>query len=89
MVFEGNDLDRGDGDFAKTNDYWPYTPPVYFHLEHNYWGTTDAEEIQAHIIDGHVQDNVNMFVIFEPFEDGPVPTEVRSLSDVKGLFREE
>lgn len=86
-VFVGNDLDRGEGDFVKTSDYWPYTPPVYFHLEHNYWGTSDAEEIQAHIIDGHVQDNVNMFVIFEPFEEGPVPTETRSWSTVKALFR--
>ena len=39
------------------------------------------------MIDGHVQDNVNMFVIFEPFESGPVPVESRSLSEVKDLFR--
>jgi hypothetical protein len=87
MVFASNDLDRGDGDFVRTSDYWPYTPPVYFHLENNYWGTTDADEIQAHIIDGHVQDRVNMFVIFEPFAGGPVPTEIRSWSTVKELFR--
>ena len=60
---------------------------MYFHLEHNYWGTTDAAEIQAHIIDGHVQDRVNMFVIFEPFAGGPVPTETHSWSAVKQLFR--
>jgi len=87
MVFEGNDLFRGQGNFAQTNDYWPYTPATYLHVENNYWGTTDAAEIQAHMIDGHVQDQVNMFVVFEPFAGGPVPVEQRSLSEVKGLFR--
>ena len=86
MVFEGNELYRGSGDFVITNDYWPYTPPTYFHLENNYWGTTDADEIQAHMIDGHVQDEANMYVIFEPFSGGPVPTEAHSWSDVKRLF---
>ena len=87
MVFEGNDLSRGDGNFAKTNDYWPYTPPTYFHLENNYWGTTDAAEIAAHILDGNTMENVNMFVIFEPFEGGPVSVERKSWSQLKALFR--
>ncbi len=36
MVFEGNDLYRGTGEFAQTSDYWNYNPSVYFHLENNY-----------------------------------------------------
>jgi len=87
MVFEGNDLYRGQGNFAKTNDYWPYTPNTYFNLENNYWGTTDAVEIQSHILDGNNMENVNMFVLFEPFAGGSVPVEQKSLSQVKKLFR--
>ncbi len=87
MVFEGNNLSRGEGNFAKTGDYWPYTPPTYFHLEHNYWGTTDAAEISAHIQDGHVFPHSNMFVLFEPFEGGPVSTKKKSLSQMKAMFR--
>ncbi|MDD5718968.1 MAG: hypothetical protein PHQ53_04700 [Candidatus Krumholzibacteria bacterium] len=83
-----NSLSRGSGYFAKTNDYYPVTPPVYFHLENNYWGTTDADEIATYIIDGHDLPNVNMFVIFEPFLSGPVRTEQKTWSEVKGLFRE-
>jgi len=88
MVFVNNSLSRGSGYFAKTNDYYPVTPPVYFHLENNYWGTTDADEIATYIIDGHDLPNVNMFVIFEPFLSGPVRTEQKTWSEVKGLFRE-
>jgi len=89
MVFEGNDLYRGNGDFAQTTDYWNFNPPTYFHLENNYWGTTDAEEIQAHMIDGHVQDLVNMFIIFEPFEGGSVPTQNSSWGSLKAMYRGE
>jgi len=87
MVFEGNDLYRGDGNFAKTNEYWPFDPPTYFHVENNYWGTTDAEEISEHILDGNNMENVNMFVVFEPFEDGPVPTEQKTWSELKSMYR--
>ncbi len=89
MVFEGNDLYRGNGVLAQTNDYWNYNPPVYFHLENNYWGTTDADEIQANMIDGNVMDLVNMFVLFTPFEGGSVPTETRSWDSLKALYRGE
>ncbi|MDD5707005.1 MAG: right-handed parallel beta-helix repeat-containing protein, partial [Kiritimatiellae bacterium] len=53
MRFTNNSLIRGGGYLAKTNDYFPFTPAVYFHLENNYWGTTDADEIATYIIDGH------------------------------------
>ena len=89
VVFEGNDLYRGSGDFAKTNEYFPYNPPTYFHLENNYWGTTDAEEIQAHMNDGHFQEFSNMFVLFEPFEGGPVPTQNSSWGSLKAMYRGE
>jgi hypothetical protein len=86
MVFEQNHLLRGDGDFAKTNNYWPYTP-TYFHLEHNYWGTTDLAEISEHIIDGYDNENSHMYAIFEPILDGPVQTESTTWGAVKTLFR--
>ena len=88
MIFEDNDLSRGEGDFVMTNDYWPYNPPIYFHLENNYWGTTDAEEISSHILDGHYFDNTNMFVLFEPFaDDSVVQTQKKSFSQMRAMYR--
>jgi len=87
MVFEGNDLYRGQGRFAQTNDYWPYVPVVFFHVENNFWGTTDAVEIQSHILDGDNMEQVNMFVVFELFAGGSVPVEGKRLSGIKDMFR--
>ncbi len=88
MIFEGNDLSRGEGDFIKTSIYWPYNPPTYFHLENNYWGTTDVEKISAHIQDGNYFEDSNMFVIFEPFAEGSVvATQKKSMSQMRAMFR--
>ena len=87
MTFENNHLIRGSGNYANTNDYWPYTPPTYLHLENNYWGTTDLDEIAEYIIDGHDMPGVQMFVLYDPVADAPVAVEDLSWSTVKSLFR--
>ena len=73
----------------RPTSIFPDNPPTYFHLENNYWGTTDAEEIQAHMYDGHFQQFSNMFVLFEPFEGGPVPTQKSSWGSLKAMYRGE
>ena len=87
MVFEENHLLRGEGGYAKTNEYWPYEP-TYFHLEHNYWGTTDLDEIAEYILDGYDMPNVNMYVVYEPIEPAPVQVERKSWGEVKSLYRD-
>ncbi len=52
-----------------------------------YWGTTDAEAIGAAILDGTDTSETNCVVSFEPFANGPVPTERTSWGDLKASFR--
>lgn len=63
------------------------TPYPDIDFSGNWWGTTDLEEIAAGIWDRNDDDGVAHYVIFEPIADGPVPVEVRTLSEVKELFR--
>ena len=56
-------------------------------LSGNYWGTTDAEAIRASIWDANDTSETNGVVSFEPFADGPVPTESTSWGDLKASFR--
>jgi len=56
-------------------------------LSGNYWGTADAEAIRALIWDANDTSETNGVVSFEPFADGPVPTESTSWGDLKATFR--
>ena len=56
-------------------------------LSGNYWGTTDIEAIRASIWDANDTSETNGVVLFEPFADGPVPTESTSWGDLKASFR--
>ena len=53
----------------------------------NYWGTTDADSIAALIIDSEDDPSVHCTVQFEPFANGPLPTEKQSLGSIKSMFR--
>ena len=52
-----------------------------------YWGTTDADAIRAAIWDANDTSETNAVVSFEPFANGPVPTERTSWGDLKASFR--
>ena len=67
--------------------YYPDSP-VHLDMRYNYWGTTDLDEIAEWIYDGYDQEDVNIYIDYEPVADGPVPTEERSWSGVKALFRD-
>jgi hypothetical protein len=53
----------------------------------NYWGTSDPDSIAAMIVDSNDDSNIHGTVLFEPFADGPLPTEKKSLGGVRAMFR--
>lgn len=59
----------------------------YLDLTGNYWGSPDAAAIRALIWDANDTSETNGVVSFEPFADGPVPTESTSWGDLKASFR--
>lgn len=75
----------GDGHYIETTSYYPGSP-VHMDFKNNYWGTTDTDEISQWIIDGHDNDQVSIFIDFDPVADAPVAVESRSWSAVKKKF---
>jgi len=61
--------------------------PRIVDLTDNFWGTADADSINALIVDGSDNPNSHYTVLFEPFATGPVPTEKKSIGSVKSMFR--
>lgn len=90
LIINNNHLFRGpDGYFAR---FWetssPPPAPVFVNMQHNYFGTTDIEEIESWILDGNDFPGLNMYIDFLPLADGPVSTEQKSLGGVKALYRD-
>ncbi len=91
VSFHGNHiLPQGEGYAVRTYEYddeeLHYPEPVHIDLTENYWGTTDVDEIAARILDYHTNPNYEVIVDFQPMADGPVPTQVRTWSDVKAMW---
>lgn len=61
--------------------------PVTIDLTGNYWGTTDSTAIEASIHDSRYYSPNPYTVIYEPFANGPVPTESASWGSLKALWR--
>jgi hypothetical protein len=53
----------------------------------NYWGTSDPVAISAMIQDSNDNSSIHTTVLFEPYADGPVPTEKKSFGSIKAMFR--
>jgi len=87
MEFHNNHILRAPGGFfARTGEYWPWDP-FYIDVTENYWGTTDLDEIAEWIFDGHDDPNVNLYFVYEPIAQGPVPTQQMSWGGLKELYR--
>ena len=85
--FRNNHILRAPGGwFARTTPHYPWGP-YEIDVRENYWGTTDLDEIAEWIYDGHDDDDVELFFVYEPIADGPVATEDRTWSEVKSLYR--
>ncbi len=61
--------------------------PYILNYSGNYWGTTDADSIATMIQDSQDDPSVHCTVKFEPFANGPVPTEKKSFGSFKAMFR--
>jgi len=60
---------------------------VFHDLRNNYWGTEDADEIRALILDGTDDPDNASTVLFEPFAGGPVATQETTLDGLKAMYR--
>ncbi len=56
-------------------------------LTENYWGTTDAAQVAAWILDGADDPGVHSLVHYLPMADGQVSTEKQSWDQLKAFFR--
>jgi hypothetical protein len=84
--FHGNHILSGGAYSVRLYDYLAL-PDRTVDLTGNYWGTDDPAQIAAWIWDGNDDPSIHGFVDFEPFTDGPIPTEESSWGAVKDLYR--
>jgi len=82
MMSESHIL-RGDGLAV----YAIAGPGYVFDLRNNYWGTADAEEIEAAIWDAADDPNLGSFVQYMPFYGQPVSNGNMSFGEIKAMFR--
>ncbi len=66
---------------------WFLNSNVTQDLTNNYWGTTDIALIESWIHDINDDSSIHSVVDFLPIADGPVPTEKRTLGDLKAMYR--
>ncbi|MDY0111104.1 MAG: right-handed parallel beta-helix repeat-containing protein [Candidatus Krumholzibacteria bacterium] len=80
-------LAGGPGAYAvRTADYTGN--PLRLDLRYNWWGTDDADVIDALIYDGNDSAATNIIVDYVPFLGQPVATEATTWSQIKQIFRE-
>jgi len=77
VTLNGNDILKSGDYAAKIGQY----------LTNNYWGTSDPDSIAAWIWDYNDDPVTRSYIDFIPFSDIPLPTEKKSLGDVKAMFR--
>jgi hypothetical protein len=85
ITMHNSHIFAGPGIAVRCESMWAHTQ--FPDLSGNYWGTTDADAIRATIWDANDTSDTNCLVGFEPFADGPVPTESTSWGDLKASFR--
>lgn len=81
-------LPRDNGLFINASTLTT-SPRIDLNFENNYWGTTDAEEIRARIVDGEDWPGnpaFNIFVDFEPFLLDPVKGAAQTMGSFKVRF---
>lgn len=85
-VINNCDLVKGDGPVILCDDT---ISPVTHDLTNNYWGTTEASDIEEWIVDINDDPGVLATVLFEPFSTDPLPVEEgqKSFGGVKAMFR--
>jgi hypothetical protein len=80
------DLGRGTLGVVHLEDYC-FKSPMLIDMRNNYWGTDNADSIQAWIRDSHDSPQTCGTVLYEPFEGSSTPTQITSWGALKSLFR--
>ena len=86
MDFHGNHILNTGGHSVLLVAFFD-PPDITINLTGNYWGTTEADSISAWVWDGYDDPSIHAFVDYEPFSNQPLPTEKKSLGEVKALYR--
>ena len=60
---------------------------MHLDFTNNYWGTSEPDSIAAWIKDGIDDPGTHAIIDFEPFSTVPLPTEKKSMGDIKAMFR--
>ncbi len=85
VTLNGNDILKS-GDYAAMTGQYNYEI-VTNDLTNNYWGTSDPDSITSWIWDYNDDPVTRAYIDYIPFSDVPLPTEKKSLGDVKAMFR--
>jgi Right handed beta helix region len=85
LDFHGNHIMPGTEYSVKMHGY--NIPDAGVDLTGNFWGTTDSAEIAAWIWDGNDDPIFQAVVQYEPFSAVPLPSESKTMSDIKNMFR--
>jgi len=86
VVFHDNHILNHSGDTISLVGFGD-EPPDTLYFSNNYWGTSHADSISSWIWDGHDDPGIRAYVEFEPFSAVPLPSELKSMGDVKRMFR--
>lgn len=84
--FHGNHILNHSGDTISLVGFGD-EPPDTLSFSNNYWGTSNADSISSWIWDGRDDPGIHAYVNFEPFSAVPLPSEQKSMGDVKRMFR--
>ncbi len=72
---------------------YPNPPLRILDFTNNYWGTFEADSLEvdpisALIWDGHDDPSIHAIVDYQPFSPIPLPSEQKSMGDIKRMFRD-
>jgi len=85
LTAHGNHILKPGLNFIKCEQYSGEIITMDF--TNNYWGTTALDSIALGIWDFNDNPTIKATIDFEPISDVPLPTEKKSLGDVKSMFR--
>jgi hypothetical protein len=86
VAMHHNHIMKNGGYSVQVMDY--QSPPSrMLDFTDNYWGTAESDSISSWIWDGNDNPNIHAIVDYEPFSPIPLPSEKKSMGDIKRMFR--
>ncbi len=87
LDLHNNHILKGKGSLTVYTYNYNIYDDVVHDLTNNWWGTTDTDSIEAWILDIHDNPDEHVEILYDPILESPVPSEKKSMSDLKSLFR--